>query len=67
MSRTHPFYSGTYDGRDCYCITADDRVKRAANFDIDTCRRALALPDLQSTVRQALERRIRKLERAARL
>lgn len=66
MSSNHPFYSGTYNGRDCYCVTADDRVKRVAEFDLDTCRRALQLPDLQATVRSALERRLRKLERASR-
>ena len=65
MSKSHPFYSGTYNGHDCYYVTADDRVKRVAEFDLDTCRAALQLEDLQATVRQALERRIRKLERAA--
>ena len=65
MSKDHPFYSGTYDGRDCFYMTADDRVKRVAEFDLQTCRRALELADLQATVRGALERRVRKLERAA--
>lgn len=65
MSSHHPFYSGTYNGRDCYCVTADDRVKRVAEFDLDTCRAVLELADLQSTVRLAAERRIRKLQRAA--
>lgn len=64
MSKDHPFYSGTYNGRDCYCMTADDRVKRVAAFDLDVCRRALELPGLQSTVRQAIERRMRKLQKA---
>lgn len=40
MSSAHPFYSGTYNGRDCYCMTADDRVKRVADFDLPTCRPA---------------------------
>lgn len=65
MSKDHPFYSGTYDGRDCFYMTADDRVKRVAEFDLQTCRRALELAYLQATVRGALERRVRKLERAA--
>ena len=59
----HPFYSGTYNGRDCYCVTADDRVKRVVEFDLATCSAALDLPDLQASVRTAIERRIRKLER----
>ena len=63
MSKDHPFYSGTYNGRDCYCVTADDRVKRVAEFDLEACHRALQLADLQATVRSALERRIRKLQK----
>lgn len=63
MSKDHPFYSATYNGRDCYSMTVEDRVKRASEFDLETCHKALALPGLQTTVRQALERRIRKLER----
>ena len=65
MSSAHPFWSGTYNGHDCYCVTVDDRVKRVAEFDLATCHQALQLPNLQSSVRTALERRIRKLERAA--
>lgn len=65
MSSAHPFYSGTYNGHDCYCMSADDRVKRVTGFDLATCRVALELPGLQGTVRQAIERRIRKLERQA--
>ena len=66
MSKDHPFYSGTYNDRDCYCMTADDRVKRVAEFDLPTCQRALAIDGLQGTVKQAIERRMRKLERDAR-
>lgn len=65
MSSAHPFYSGTYNGHDCFCMSADDRVKRVVDFDLPTCKAALELPSLQSTVRQAIERRIRKLERLA--
>jgi hypothetical protein len=65
MSKTHPFYSGTYDGRDCFYMTTDDRVKRVAEFDLETCHRALELKGLQATVRGALERRVRKLKRDA--
>lgn len=64
MTRQSPFYSGTYNGHDCYCISADDRVKRVADFDLETCREALKVSGLQSTVRQAIERRIRKLVRS---
>lgn len=63
MSKQNPFYSGTYNGHDCYCMSADDRLKRVADFDLATCIVALELSGLQSTVRKAIERRIRKLQR----
>lgn len=63
MKSRHPFYSGTYNGRDCYCMTADDRVNRVAGFDLETCQDALKIGGLQATVKQAIERRMRKLER----
>ena len=66
MSKDHPFYSGTYNGHDCYCMTVDDRINRVAAFDLPACRAALALPSLQRTVKAAIERRMRKLERQAR-
>lgn len=65
MSAEHPFYSGTYNGRDCYCVTADDCVKLVSELDLAKCQAVLELPDLQGTVRQAAERRIRKLNRIA--
>ncbi|PTQ70390.1 hypothetical protein [Pseudomonas sp. GV071] len=65
MSNSHPFYAGTYNGNDCYCMTADDRVKRVAEFNLEQCQAVLNLPGLQTTVRAAAERRIRKLSRAS--
>ena len=44
---------------------AYDRIIRVRNFNLAQCRQALALDDLQKTVRTALERRIRKLEKTA--
>lgn len=64
MSHQNPFYSGTYNGRDCFCMCADDRVQRVAEFDLVQCEAALQVSGLQSTVKQAIQRRIRKLERA---
>lgn len=65
MSKDHPFYSGTYNGNDCYCMTADDRSRRVAAFDLPACHAALEVPGLQGTVKVAIERRIRKLQRPA--
>ena len=46
-----------------YLVTADDRAHAARTFDLEECRRALKMPDLQKTVRTAIERRMRKLEK----
>lgn len=58
----HPFYVATYNGHECYCMTADDRVKRVAEFDLITCSEAMKLDDLQTTVKRAIERRMRTLK-----
>lgn len=42
----------------------DDRLPLVKRFDADQCRAALGVDCLQETVRAALERRLRKLERA---
>lgn len=59
----HPFYVATYNGRDTYDVTAADRLLRVQRFSLEQCQAALELPSLQTTVRTALERRIRKLNR----
>ncbi|WP_437880871.1 hypothetical protein [Pseudomonas sp. LRF_L74] len=64
MSKNHPFYSGTYSGHDCYCMTVEDRVQRVAEFDLAACDAALQIEGLQATVRKAIERRIKRLEAA---
>lgn len=60
----HPFHAGSWNGHDFLHITVDDRLRVLKHFDAAQCRRALALTDLQITVRTALERRLRQLERA---
>ncbi len=60
----HPFYARSYDGLATFYVSSEDRIAAARQFDAATCRRALALDDLQRTVRAALERRLRQLERA---
>lgn len=47
----------------CADGVVEDRLCRVKNFTLAQCRQALALDDLQKTVRLALERRVRKLER----
>ena len=62
---SNPFETGqvTPSGirlEDCGAV---DRIARVKTFDSDQCRAALALPDLQKTVIEAVERRLRALEK----
>lgn len=43
-------------------IDSAGRIMAVKNFNAAQCRAALKLPDLQATVRQAIERRLRKLK-----
>jgi len=60
---TNPFAVTSMPG----CITAgvEDRLYRVKQFNAKEVRAALALPNLEKTVRIACERRLRKLEKAA--
>jgi hypothetical protein len=58
----NPFYSGEHCGDMYYSTSADDRIRAAKTFNSGQCRIALMLPDLQKTVRTAVERRRRQLE-----
>lgn len=62
----NPFTSSItgFYGRPVQEITAEGRVRMAAGFNRADCDAALKLPDLQKTVRTALERRLRQLKRA---
>lgn len=63
MSNPDPFFVRSYNGHDLYHITATDRLARVKTFDLAQCRAALAQPHLQKTVRAAIERRQRALQR----
>jgi len=43
----------------------EDRIRLVRQMDIDQVRQVLAMEDLEKTVRQAAEIRLRKLERGA--
>jgi len=64
----NPFYAGcwtdskTRESHAYYSTGAADRLDTVKRFDAAQCRAALTLPDLQKTVRTAVERRLRKLE-----
>lgn len=57
----NPFFAGSYNGHDCYHLAADARMRAVEAFDLAQCRAALEIEPLQKTVRQAIERRMRKL------
>lgn len=59
--------SQTYNGHRLQICDGQDRILCVKGFDADQCRAALALPDLQKTVRSAIERRLRALARIDRM
>lgn len=59
----NPFFSGTYFGNDAFYIDSASRLDVVKSLSLAACRRALLVDNVQKTVRQAIERRIRKLER----
>lgn len=65
----NPFKAFTYPSDNgpvqTYHCAADDRLRALANFDQAQCEAALRVPGLQASVRNALERRLRKLTREA--
>lgn len=60
----NPFERGVYNGRQTYIVTVDDRVRAVREFDRAQCEAALRVPDLQKTVRNAVQARLRQLDRS---
>lgn len=52
-------------GQICQTVDSTDRIHMVKQFTASECRSAIALPNLQKTVLTAIERRLRKLERAS--
>lgn len=63
MSGLGPFRTGRYNGHEVGYFDAASRLEAVKRFSASQCREALAMSDLQATVRQAALRRLRKLER----
>ncbi len=61
----NPFWIYRWAGIDTFCQDAQSRIACVKDFPAAQCRAALRLPDLQKTVRLAIERRIRKLGKAS--
>lgn len=64
--RTNPFLHVEYHGRWMGAVTVDDRKRCVASMTADQLRQALKVPGVQVTVRKAIERRLRALDREAR-
>lgn len=68
MPHKDPFVTGQYDGHDIGLVTCADRLARVKTFTRGECMDALYLDDryfhLQSSIRSAIEKRLRKLEKA---
>ena len=60
-----PFVTGTHEGHHVGEVTVDGRLHMVKSFDREQCKEALAMPHLQATVRRAVERRMRQLDREA--
>jgi len=60
---TNPFLTHCYNGQWAGDVCAQDRLQAVRGFDLEQCRSALRVAGLQKSVRMALERRLRKLER----
>jgi len=60
-----PFYVGRFSGHDSFTVDAQGRLDAVKQFTAAECRAALKLTGLQKTVRLAVERRLRRLEKTA--
>ena len=61
---SNPFATGTrYFGIEQQWTDAESRRRHVKTFSMEQCRAALKLSDLQRTVRMAIERRMRALEK----
>ena len=59
----NPFFAASHSGVDYFHCTAEDRIRAAEKFDIAQCCIVLDhMPDVQKTVRSAVEKRFQKLD-----
>lgn len=60
MSQANPFIT---PGREYGAVDTESRLLALEGFDLEQCRAALAVPNLQKTVEKKLVSRIRHLEK----
>lgn len=63
MGASNPFFAGFYNGNATYDLTVNDRLSKVSGFTLEQCHTALKIPALQSSVKNAIETRIRKLQK----
>lgn len=63
MSRSNPFRRHGQSGE---AVDAASRIDMVGSFNPFKCQVALRMPGLQATVRQAIQRRLRQLDRERR-
>lgn len=63
QGEAHPFFSGFYNGNATYVQTVKDKIERVKTLSHEQCKVALTLSNLGSSVTDALNRRIKQLER----
>lgn len=56
-----------YDDRQTWHITSEDRIRAVRGFTREQCLDALTTDGLQKTVEQAIQRRLRQLDRVPQL
>lgn len=61
----NPFFSGYFDDQPTFDMDVNSRLDRVKTFDQAQCERALEMEHLQKTVRTAVERRLRRLQKEA--
>ncbi len=59
----NPFITLKIGVQEIGACSAQDRIAMVRRFDLIQCRAALNLPHLQATVIQAIERRLRAIQR----
>jgi hypothetical protein len=58
-----PFITGRFGDTVYGAVSVDDRVRMVRGFTTEQCLQALRMPNLQTSVREAVERRMRKLSK----
>ena len=57
----NPFRHRMWDGMEVETTSADDRVRKVKDFNLDQCNAALSVRGLQKSVERAVHARIRAL------